>query len=191
MALLSGSHGMVHCHTQGQLDHATICLPVPYRAPACHRFPRRTFRSFAAPKAANSSGSSASGQSSRSPAQNSITPARLLHTLEFSAIAVAALGQAAILVSTAICQWRQTQQIADLQDQLSNIDGSLHEAAASTHHVHHQRQQQGTSTQQLQQTSWSAPAAVPAAHSGLHLITGSALVVGLLCGAGLRQLQLR
>lgn len=191
MALLSGSHSRVHCHTQGQLDHATICLPVPCRAPACHRVPSHT---FPAPKAASSSGSSASGQSSRSPAQNSsITPARLLHTLEFSAIAIAALGQAAILVSTAVCQWRQTQQIADLQDQLSHIDGSLHEAAASTstRHVHQQHQQQGTSTQKLQQTSWVSPAAVPAAHSGLHLVTGSALVVGLLCGAGLRQLQLR
>jgi hypothetical protein len=124
----------------------------------------------------------------------------LLQRLEFAAIAIAAVGQAALLVSTAFCQWRQTQQLADLQDQLHNLEGSsIPEAHAASSLLQAQQQQSGSDEQQQQQQPLvhvqyhpaPAAAAPTAAASGLHLITSSALVVGLLCGAGLRQLQLR
>lgn len=117
----------------------------------------------------------------------SISPARFLHTLEFTAIAIAAVGQAAILVSTAVCQWRQTQQLAELQDQLTAVEGSLVEAGAVAQGGMQLQRQQQLPVMQMQVPAMPM---VPA-HTSLHLITGSALVVGLLCGAGLRQLQMR
>jgi hypothetical protein len=126
-----------------------------------------------------------------------LSPAKLLHTLEFTAIAIAAVGQAALLISTAICQWRQTQQLSELQDHLHSMDDTLAEAAASgtptakTSIRHQHDLQRNQNHIQHQQYAATAPLMPHAAHAGLHLLTGSALVVGLLCSAGLRQLQLR
>jgi hypothetical protein len=174
--------------------HLDQSCPVP--KPACAR-PQTSNRDLKGSSkgklgitlAVSSSSNATSGQSSRVPPLNSsISPARLLHTVEFSAIAIAAIAQAALLVSTAVCQWRQTSKIADLQDQLSAFDGPGRQTAAraSTHQHHNQQKQQSVTHLQYQQQPL-----VPAAHSWLHLVTGSALVVGLLCGAGLRQLQTR
>lgn len=117
------------------------------------------------------------------------SPAQLLHTVEFAAIAIAAVGQACLLVSTAVCQWRQTTQLADLQEQLHSIEATSTAAAAAGGgaQAHSTKQQ---ASMQLQHPA-SLPAAAPAASTGLHLLTTSALVVGLLCGAGLRKLQIR
>lgn len=180
MALGSRCSSM-HCHLADQHAHRLL-MP-----------PRHPKRSSLRATPSNSNGGSSSSSRRLAPANkdSTISPARLLHTLEFSAIAIAAVGQAAILVSSAVSQWRQTRQIAELQDQLSSIGA---EAAASTRQQHRQ-QHTGTGTQQqlLQQepAGWSSGPPGLHLHSGLHLVTGSALVVGLLCGAGLRQLQLR
>jgi hypothetical protein len=190
MALPVARCNKVHWH---HLDQSAQSLPMP--KPACTRPQTLTCDLKWLSKGtlvvawAVGSNSSTSGQSSRGPPPNSsISPTRLLHTVEFSAIAIAAIAQAALLVSTAVCQWHQTSQIADLQDHLSTMDGPGHATAthASTHQHHNQQQQQSVMQLQYQQQPL-----VPAAHSGLHLVTGSALVVGLLCGAGLRQLQTR
>jgi hypothetical protein len=181
MALLASRFSSMHCQLADQ--HAVRPLQPP-------RNPRRPSSLKATPPNTNGGSSSSRLAPPNKDSSSTISPARLLHTLEFSAIAIAAVGQAAILVSSAVSQWRQTQQIAELQDQLSSIGA---EAAASTRQQHHRQQQHagaGTGTQQqllLQQE----PAPGLHLHSGLHLVTGSALVVGLLCGAGLRQLQLR
>lgn len=185
MALLASRFSNMHCHLADQ--HA--CTPYRLLKPTPRHPKRSSLR--ATPSNSNGGGSSSSSGRLAPPNKDStISPARLLHSLEFTAIAVAAVGHAAILVSSAVSQWRQTQQIAELQDQLSI--GA--EAAASTRQ--YQRQQHaGTGTQQqlLQQepAGWLSGPPRLHLHSGLHLITGSALVVGLLCGAGLRQLQLR
>jgi len=119
---------------------------------------------------------------------SSVSPAQLLHKVEFTAIAVAAVCQAAVLVTTALHQWHQAQQVAELQAQLLDLS-TAPEAAASTSTDHHKiLQQQGEQQLRLQHVhhTTSHPAA-----AGLHLVTSSALVVGLLCGAGLRQLHTR
>jgi hypothetical protein len=145
----------------------------------------------------NNSSSSRDGNKQASAPSSSLSPAKLLHTLEFTAIAIAAVGQAALLISTALCQWRQTQQLSELQDQLHSMDDTLAEAAAAgtptakTSSRHQHDAHQNPDAVQLQQYQAAVPAVPHAAHAGLHLLTGSALVVGLLCGAGLRQLQLR
>lgn len=160
---------------------------------------RSLHHQFKPPKASNTSSSGGSthpGPARPQPnsANADISPARLLHTLEFTAIAIAAVGQAAILVSTAVCQWRQTQQLAELQDQLTAVEGSLLEAGSvfveATGEVQQQRQAPQQQLPAMQVQAHAMPVVMPA-HTSLHLITGSALVVGLLCGAGLRQLQAR
>lgn len=181
-----------HAHTVS----STGIVPVlTLRARKSHRLPERPLMVLSSMK--NNSSSSRDSNKQASAPSSSSSPAKLLHTLESTAIAIAAVGQAALLISTAICQWRQTQQLSELQDQLHSMDDTLAEAAASgtptakasTRHqqdLHHNHD-----AVQHQQYQAAAPVVPHAAHAGLHLLTGSALVVGLLCGAGLRQLQLR
>lgn len=174
----------VQCRPQQQgHDPAAILATHHQRYRPAPHYPQ----AFSKPDASSSANTRRSNAPQSVPV-SSVSPAQLLHKVEFTAIAIAAVCQAAVLVTTALHQWHQAQQVAELQAQLDL--STAPEAAASTGTDHHQiLQQQGEQQLRLQhehRTTSHHPAT-----TGLHLVTSSALVVGLLCGAGLRQLHTR
>lgn len=97
--------------------------------------------------------------------------------MELVALSVAAGCQAVALVSTASRQllWQAAQQ---------------HTSDIATLGAHKQQQQQVVAMQQPQHT-WQAAGMQGCSGGVLQLATNAALVLALLCGAGLRYLQPR